>query len=91
MTADQLLDDLVLYVRPPRAVAIRLTERPGDPNWVASAGVMTLVQVERFHTKVAALRKQNAVVDWSGVSERFGQQRTLARWLTDVLRREGAQ
>jgi hypothetical protein len=51
---------------------------------MAAAGFMDLARNERFVTKVAALRKSTPVVDWTEVSERKGERRRVAKWLSEA-------
>ena len=83
--ANQIVDEIALAVRPPRGVAIVLTERPGEtPNWAATAGFMDLVRNEKFITKVTALRKTNPDVDWSAAAQWTGERRRVAKWLSEI-------
>lgn len=83
--ANQIVDEIALAVRPPRGVAIVLTERPGEtPNWAATAGFMDLVRNEKFVTKVTALRKTNPDVDWSAAAQWTGERRRVAKWLSEI-------
>ena len=85
-TANQVVDEIALTVMPPQGVAIVLTECLDEkPNWEANAGPMELAQTDRFMTKVAALQKSDPDVDWSAVSERIGERRRVAKWLSEVL------
>jgi hypothetical protein len=38
----------------------------------------------KFARKVADLRKTDATVDWSGIEERDGQKRRVAKWLSEL-------
>jgi hypothetical protein len=51
---------------------------------MAAAGFMDLARNEKFVTKVTALRKSTPVVDWTAVSERTGERRRVAKWLSDA-------
>ena len=65
-----MVDEIALAVRPPRGIAIVLTERPyKTQNWLAATGVMDLDRTNKFSATVAALRKSDPVIDWSAVSE----------------------
>jgi hypothetical protein len=84
-TANALLDELLLHVKPPRGCAIELIERnTNDPNWIAAAGIMDLSGNGRFSSKVADLQKSDPIVDWSAAAERRGDRRRIARWLSEV-------
>jgi hypothetical protein len=85
-TTNEMIDEIVLEVRPPRGTAILLTE-PLDstPNWVAATGLMDLGRTTKFSAKVAALRKSTPIIDWSTVSERQGDKRRVAKWLSEVV------
>ena len=64
-TADEMVDGIALAVRPPRGIAIVLTECPGSkPNWAAATGIMDPERTGAFTAKVAALRVSD-VIDWS--------------------------
>jgi hypothetical protein len=81
-TAEAMLKELLLHVRPPRGCAIVLTERessgPKNLNWVASAGITAPHLADLFAEKVAELRKTDPKIDWSDSPRR------LARWLSEV-------
>jgi hypothetical protein len=70
-SADAVLNELVLHVQPPLGCAAQLSERPstgpGDPNWVATAGIMDAERTLRFSGKVAELRKSDTEINWSNV------------------------
>lgn len=84
-TAAQLLKEIALHVKPPRGIAIVLTESPrGYPNWIATAGVLSTSKADQFAGKVAALRRSDPVIDWSDVEERIGERRRTAKWLSEV-------
>ena len=87
MTAVELLEELIQSVRPPRHIAIRLTERPAEPNWVASVGSIDAVQTLAFVAKVTELRVTNPIVDWKNTTQLFGSFRTVAGWATNHDRR----
>jgi hypothetical protein len=86
--AEAMLREIVLHVRPPRGCAIVLLEweskRAEDENWVASVGIMDADRVLRFTGKVAELRKTDPIIDWSEVQIRWGSQRRVALWLSEV-------
>jgi hypothetical protein len=86
--AKAVLEELLRHVEPPRGVAITVTERSpthaGDPNWVAAMGATDLGRNAKFAQKVAELQQTDAAVDWSGVEDRDGQRRRVARWLSEI-------
>jgi len=86
-SADQLLNELVRHVRPPRGCAISLTEHqssgPADPNWVAGSGIMNADCIKLYQQIVAELRKTNPQVDWSEVKMKTGTAR-VALWSSEV-------
>ena len=85
-TASQLVEEMALYVRPPRGIAIVLRELPDEnPNWMAAAGVMEATKAREFSAKVAKLRKSDPVVDWSGVTEMETGRRRVAQRLSEVV------
>jgi hypothetical protein len=55
-----------------------------DPNWVAAMGATDSQRNAKFARKVADLRKTDATVDWSGIEERDGQKRRVAKWLSEL-------
>jgi hypothetical protein len=81
--ARAVLEELVLYVQPPKGCAIVLTERPlnkpSDPNWVAIVGPMGSDYVKRYTAKVAELRRTNSRVDWSETKSPDGPRRIALR------------
>jgi hypothetical protein len=87
-SANAVLQELVLHVRPPRGRAIVLTERtpsgPGDQNWVEAIGLIGNEVARHFTEKVAALRKSDPQVDWSGVEILPGCRRRVALYLSEV-------
>jgi hypothetical protein len=84
-TADEIVDEIALAVRPPCRIAIVLTESPGDaPNWMPAASPMDLAQTQAFAAKVVALRESDPQVDWSSATERHGKPRRVAKWLSEV-------
>lgn len=86
--AQEFIEELVHYVRPPRGCAIALTERTprdvDDPNWVSGAGVMPPDALTRYDSAVAELRRQHPRIDWTGITEVDGDRRRIARWLSEV-------
>jgi hypothetical protein len=84
-TAKQILDEIVLTVQPPRGVSVAITERPGDQNWVAGVGPMNSEHTIAFSEKVASLAKTDPIIDWSAITERDGEHRRIAGYLSEVL------
>jgi hypothetical protein len=86
--AQEFIEELVRYVRPPRGTAISLTERAPqsaeDTNWATGAGVMPGDALTRYDTAVAKFRKQYLRIDWSAITELDGERRRIARWLSEV-------
>jgi hypothetical protein len=86
--AQEFIEELVRHVRPPRGVAIALTERPPksaeDTNWVTGAGVMPMDALARYDSAVIELRRQHPRIDWTGITEFDGEHRRIARWLSEV-------
>jgi hypothetical protein len=84
-SAEAVLEELVLHVRPPRGCAIVLTEwkssGPTDPNWVAASGNMEMPKLVRYGEKIAELRKTDPQIDWSDVKILAGRRR-VALWLS---------
>jgi hypothetical protein len=80
-TAEELLAELVAYVRPPKQCPIKLKEWPANQltirNWIAIRGDIAGVERERYDTKLAALRKTDPQVDWSNVSLREDSRRVI--------------
>jgi hypothetical protein len=68
-TAEALIDHILGCVRPPRHHRIELLEQAGEPNWIATIGVIELTYLEQFITKVIELRKSHRLIDWDGVTE----------------------
>jgi len=83
-TAEQILDEMVRAVRPPRGIAVALEESSGGLNWDATTGAMDLNKTQTFSEKVAALRKSDPIVDWSAVTEKDGNRRRVAKWSSEV-------
>ena len=73
-SAEAVLRELTLHVRPLAGCAIVLTEwtqgGPAGPNWVAE--------------KVAELRKAEPIIEWSDVKILVGDQRRIAHWLSET-------
>jgi hypothetical protein len=87
-TATQILQELFHHVEPPQHVTIELIESfpsdANDSNWAAAMGSTDAQRNAKFSQKVADLRKTDANVDWSGIEERIGQKRHIARWLSKM-------
>jgi hypothetical protein len=70
-TANELLDEPLDYVAPPRGCAIYLVESESrdesDTNWTTGAPVMPNPALDRYSWKLTDLRKSDRLVDWSGV------------------------
>jgi hypothetical protein len=81
--AQEVLQDLVLHVEPPKGCAIVLTKRPfrtpSDPNWVATVGPMETSCTRRYTAKLAELRKTDLRVNWSGLAALDGPRRIALR------------
>jgi hypothetical protein len=88
-SAETLLEELIYHVRPPRGVAVAITEwtstHPSEPNWVAATGLMSAAKHEMFSAKVHELKRTDPDVDWSGVTAFVGPRR-LALWLSEIER-----
>jgi hypothetical protein len=87
-TASELLDDLLGAVRPPDGNAIALRERTPktdtDTNWMASFGVAPLDVIARYDSAATAeLRRQHPRVDWTGISQRDGEWRHIAKYYSE--------
>jgi len=86
--AQEFVEDLVRHVRPPRGCAIALTEYdPKDadePNWTAGTGNMPPDALSRYESAVIELRRQHPRIDWTGITEKDGDRRRIARWLSEV-------
>jgi hypothetical protein len=74
-----------LAVQPPRGISIAIAERPGRQNWVAGVAAMDPERTIAFSAKVASLAKTDPIIDWSAITERDGEHRYIARWLSEVL------
>jgi hypothetical protein len=87
-SAEVILKELVLHVRPPAGCAIVLTEwmqgGPTGPNWVAACGNMEAQKLLRYNEKVAELRKAEPIIDWSDVKILVVGQRRIAHWLSEI-------
>jgi hypothetical protein len=86
--AEAFLDDLLTEVRPPKGVAIVVLERAQanneDPNWIASMKAVPADCMERYIAAIARLRLDHPRVDWDGITERAGNWRRVAKWLSEV-------
>jgi hypothetical protein len=86
--AQEFLEDLVRDVSPPRGIAIVLREdKPqslGGANWIAATGILPLQALSRYDSAIAELRRQYPVLDWEGITERDGEWRRIARYLSEV-------
>ena len=70
-TVEQLLDEILLAVQPPRSVAVVLTEMPDEkPNWSAAIGKTSKDVTAKYLDTIIPLRRLDAIVDWSGITER---------------------
>jgi hypothetical protein len=86
-TAEQMVEEIVLAVRPLVGIPVVITERPGHQNWVAGARAMGHERTMAFSAKVASLAKSDPIIDWSSVTDRDGEHRRIARYLSEVLSR----
>ena len=70
-SANQLIDEIVNYVKPPEPLAIVILERTpkGDSkfNWTVGAPAMVDEAAARFAHKVSELRRTDPQIDWSAV------------------------
>ena len=86
--AGDFLDDILKYVQPPRGCAIVVTERTpsadDEPNWIVGAGVMDLPALGRYNRKIAEMRETERRIDWAGVTERDGDRRRIAKWISEL-------
>lgn len=87
-SAEELLEDLLQAVRPPKGVAIVLRERKPtdqlDANWVVATGNLPPDAMTKYSSAVIEMRRQNPRIDWDDVTEREGEWRRIARWLSEV-------
>ena len=88
-TANELLDELLDYVAPPRGYAISLAEsEPRDEtetNWTSGAPVMPDPALNRYSWKLAELRKSDRLVDWSGVKTPIdGGRKRISKWRSEA-------
>lgn len=86
--AQEFIEDLVRAVRPPKGAAISVTETTpksaADTNWITGAGVVPMDALSRYTSALAELRKLHPRIDWNGITERDGERRRIARWLSEV-------
>jgi hypothetical protein len=86
--AQEFVEDLVRAVRPPRGQAISVTERipkdADDTNWMTGIGIMSRDVMSRYDSAVAELRRQHPRIEWTGITEKDGEWRRIARWLSEV-------
>jgi hypothetical protein len=89
MRAQEFVEELVRAVRPLKTTSIVLREdepRPGcDFNWIVAAGPMPPDATERYQAHISKMKtkKENARLDWDGVTEREGEWRIVQRWVSD--------
>ncbi len=87
-SANAVLEELVLHVRPPRGCMVVLAECAplwqGDQNWVATSGIMSVEATRLSAEKVAELCKSDTQIDWSGVEMLPNSRRRIALWLSEV-------
>jgi hypothetical protein len=83
-TAHAILVQVLHYVKPPRGVAMAVTEKvpaqATDTNWFVTTGPLDLEHKAKLTQKLADLQQTDPIVDWCGVSERDRQNRRVARW-----------
>jgi hypothetical protein len=86
-TVQALVEELTRSVMPPRGTAIVLKERtsngPEDPNWIATAGILSLAKSQWLAERAAEIRKSDPLIDWSGVKGEIGQRR-IALWASEL-------
>jgi hypothetical protein len=56
----------------------------GESNWLAAMAATDLKRNARFAQKLSDLQNSDPIVDWSGVNERDGQKRRVAKWLSEL-------
>ena len=84
-TAEELADEILRYVEPPKANPVVLIEAlEGEPNWIASIGSIDLHRLEKFNRKISELRRSDALIDWSGVAERERKHRRIAKYCSEA-------
>ena len=80
-TAEELLAELIVDVRPPKDCPIKLKEWPANEltlqNWIAIRGDLVGSDRDRYDEKVAQLRRTSPQVDWSNVQLREGTRRVI--------------
>ena len=86
--AQEFVEDLVRSVRPPRGIAIALTERKpkttDDTNWITGTGPLPYAALSRYNSAIAELSRQHSRIDWTGITELNGERRRIARWFSEV-------
>lgn len=86
--AEEFLEELLQAVRPPKGVAIVLRERKpkdqSDVNWVAITGNLPPAAMSKYSSAVVEMRRQHPRIEWDGITEREGEWRRIARWLSEV-------
>lgn len=84
MTAEQLIDELVRAIDPPKGNVITLREfEPHfetDANWIAGTGQMPEDALRRYAKAVSKLREEHPHVDWIDVEKFDGKERSLFRY-----------
>ena len=84
-TAEELADEILRYVEPPKANPVVLIEAlEGEPNWIASIGSIDLYRLEKFNRKISELRRSDALIDWSAVTERERKHRRIAKYCSEA-------
>jgi hypothetical protein len=87
-TATELLDEFLNAVEPPLGTAIVLRERKpadkDDRNWDANLDtVVSLPVLSRFESASAELKRQNLHIDWTGITQRNGSWRRIAKFYSE--------
>jgi hypothetical protein len=84
--AQEFVEDLIRAVSPLEKTAIILKEctptASFDFNWVVACGPLPHDMHVRWESAVIELKRQHARLDWEGVSEREGNVRIVARWVS---------
>ncbi|SFK04749.1 hypothetical protein [Bradyrhizobium sp. Gha] len=84
ITAEQLIDQLVEAIEPPKGNVITLREYEPrfkiDANWIPGTGHMSHEALKRYGAAVANLRARHRRVDWRGVEKFDGHWRHLMRY-----------
>jgi hypothetical protein len=89
-TAQSLVEEFVRAVRPPQGCAIVLTEiapsQGFDFNWLATAGHMPAVVLQRYDSALNELKRQNPRINWDGVTDldSDGVSRRIARYSSEL-------